>query len=365
VAKFTYGRRKNSLGRLLYAILGLIIFAVLVAVLFGYNPFQKGREKAPDLSATETANLKPEEQVSEVEPDEKVIIEEKVEEKVEEELQEKVVLEPSKPVVATETISEPNTPPNPNIDNLINESMKILDENQDRIVEVRQLLNDTLLITTNPRQQVLLKRTLAELSDQWLFSDKVSLNDNLCGTYKVEAGEQLRNIGRTFNVPYEALMEINNISDASRLQAGQVIKIIHGPFHAIIDRSDFTLDLYLQDTFVKSFQVGLGQENMETPTGLWVVEQGGKLVQPRWTDPISGRTYESDDPDYPLGSRWIALEGLEGDALGKTGFAIHGTKDPETIGTRSSQGCIRLHNGNVVLVYKLLEEGVSKVRVID
>ncbi|MHC4187467.1 MAG: L,D-transpeptidase family protein [Planctomycetota bacterium] len=363
MARFTYGRRKNSLGRLLYPIIALVIFAVIVAVLFGYNPFKKGREKAPDLSVTETSSLKPEEQVSE--PQQQDNIEEKVEEKAEEKPQEKPAPEPSKTVVTTKTVPEPNTPPNPNIEKLIDESMKILDENPDRIVEARQLLNDALLITTNPQQQGMLKRTLSELSDQWLFSNKVFPNDNLCGTYRVEPSEQLRNIGRTFNVPYEALMEINKISDASRLQAGQVLKIIHGPFHAIVDRSDFTLDLYLQDTFVKSFLVGLGQENMETPTGLWLVEQGGKLVKPRWTDPISGRTYESDDPDYPLGSRWIALEGLEGDAVGRTGFAIHGTKDPESIGTRSSQGCIRLHNGNVILVYKLLEEGVSKVRIID
>jgi hypothetical protein len=331
VARFTYGRRKNSLGRLVYIIIALVIFSVLVAVLFGYNPFKKDREKTPGLSVTETSSLKPKEQVSESQQDNMVITEEKAEEKVEQKPQEKPAPEPSKTVVTTKAVPEPNTPPNPNIENLINESMKILDENPERIVEARQLLNDALLITTNPQQQGMLKRTLSELSDQWLFSNKVFPNDNLCGTYKVEPGEQLRNIGRTFNVPYEAIMEINKISDASRLQAGQVLKIIHGPFHAIVDRSDFTLDLYLQDTFVKSFQVGLGQDNME----------------------------------YPLGSRWIALEGLEGNAVGRTGFAIHGTKDPESIGTRSSQGCIRLHNGNVVLVYKLLEEGVSKVRIID
>ena len=209
------------------------------------------------------------------------------------------------------------------------------------------------------------KRKLSELSNEWLFSMAIFPQDKLCGTYKVDPGEQLRYIASRFNVPYEALMEINKISDAKNLKAGQVIKIVHGPFHAIIDRTEFIMDLYLQDTFVRSFPVGLGKEGMGTPTGLWVVEQGGKMIKPKWTDPLSGRTYEADDPDYPLGSRWIGLEGIEGDALGRTGFAIHGTKEPDTISTGSSQGCIRLHNGDAILVYKLLEPGVSKIRVVD
>ncbi|HPY76430.1 MAG TPA: L,D-transpeptidase, partial [Anaerohalosphaeraceae bacterium] len=61
----------------------------------------------------------------------------------------------------------------------------------------------------------------------------------------------------------------------------------------------------------------------------------------------------------------IGLEGLEGDAKGRTGFAIHGTKDPETIGTQSSKGCIRLYNGDVIELYNLLFAGYSQVRVAD
>jgi lipoprotein-anchoring transpeptidase ErfK/SrfK len=80
---------------------------------------------------------------------------------------------------------------------------------------------------------------------------------------------------------------------------------------------------------------------------------------------VTGRTYHPQDPDYPLGSRWIALEGIGGAAVGRTGFAIHGTKDPEQIGTPGSQGCIRLHNGDAVLVYNLMMPGVSLIDVVD
>ena len=104
---------------------------------------------------------------------------------------------------------------------------------------------------------------------------------------------------------------------------------------------------------------------METPTGLWAVKNGGKLITPRWTDPISGKTYESEDPDYPLGSRWIGLRGLRGEAVGRTGFAIHGTKKLGEIGTASSQGCIRLRDDDAVLVFNLLVPGDSRVEIME
>jgi len=126
------------------------------------------------------------------------------------------------------------------------------------------------------------------------------------------------------------------------------------------------MDLYLQDnTFVRSFRVGLGKPGKETPTGLWRVKSGRKLIKPVWPDRETGKTYYPEDPDYPLGSRWIGLEGLKGNAKGREGFGIHGTKDPEQIGTADSRGCIRMKNGEVILIYNLLEEGLSTVKVVE
>jgi lipoprotein-anchoring transpeptidase ErfK/SrfK len=181
----------------------------------------------------------------------------------------------------------------------------------------------------------------------------------------VRSGDVLEVIGRRLKVPHETLMQLNNIPRPRALQANKALKVVKGPFHAKVCRSTFTLDLYLQDMYVRSFKVGLGRPGYETPTGKWRVQDGGKLVQPTWTDPDSGRVYKATDPDYPLGSRWIALEGIEGAAVGRTGFAIHGTKDPEQIGTAGSRGCIRMYNGDAVLMYNLLVPIYSQVEVFD
>jgi LysM repeat protein len=238
-----------------------------------------------------------------------------------------------------------------------------IDTNGPRVIEARDRLNKMLSMTTSEEQLSFVKKQLSALSEKWLFSRAVFPDDQLCARYKVEPGDSLEAIGRRFNIPYRILMRINNIGDPKALRAGEMIKVINGPFHCKVYRSTFTMDLYLRDTFVRSFTVGLGKPGRETPTGRWMVK--GKLLSPTWTDPDTGKTYEAQDPDYPLGARWIALEGLDGDAKGRTGFAIHGTKYPEQLGVAGSRGCIRLYNEDVKLIYDLLRPGVSQAVVVE
>jgi LysM repeat protein len=260
--------------------------------------------------------------------------------------------------------AKPTAKDNPQVSKIVSEAMSYLGEPAG-IIDARDKLNEALPLSMSERQRAFVKAQLSELADKWLFSRMIFPQDKLCVSYKVKPGDLLSRIGRQFKVPYEILMEINNISRPEALQAGTTIKVIKGPFHARVYRSAFTMDLYLQNTFVRSFPVGLGKPGMETPTGLWAVKEGGKMIQPRWTDPISGKTYEPEDPDYPLGSRWIGLDGLKGDATGRTGFAIHGTKKLGEISTASSQGCIRLRDDNVILVYNLLVPGDSRVEIME
>jgi len=262
-------------------------------------------------------------------------------------------------------IPAPTSESDPKSTALIAEAVKFINTTPAKVIKARDMLNEVLATPISGQQQEFVKNRLSELADKWLFSKTIFSQDNLCSSYKVKPGDQLGRIGRRFKVPYEILMEINKIPYAETLQAGETIKIINGPFHARVYRSTFTMDLYLQDTFVRSFSVGLGQPGMETPTGLWLVKPDGKLMKPAWTDPAYGKTYEAEDPDYPLGSIWIGLEGIKGDAKGRAGFAIHGTREPNQIGTASSQGCIRLHNGDAILIYNLLMSGFSRVEIVE
>jgi LysM repeat protein len=278
---------------------------------------------------------------------------------------------PAPPAAATAPVQEPPVtlapaaPPNAEVETILAEAKTLIESQPRKVIAARNKLNEAMSLPMNPDQLRTVKEQLAALSQEWLFGPAAFAGDPLCDNYLVKPGDSLQVIGRRHKIPYEILMQINNIRRPQSLQAGKTIKVINGPFHAKICRSTFTLDLYLQDTYVRSFKVGLGRPGYETPTGGWRVQDGGKLISPTWTDPDSGRTYKASDSDYPLGSRWIALDGVEGEAKGRTGFAIHGTKDPDQIGTAGSRGCIRMYNGDAVLVYNLLFPLYSKVEIVN
>jgi lipoprotein-anchoring transpeptidase ErfK/SrfK len=73
--------------------------------------------------------------------------------------------------------------------------------------------------------------------------------------------------------------------------------------------------------------------------------------------------YEGSDPNNPRGAYWIGLTGVDGEAVGKLSYGIHGTIEPDSVGKMSSMGCIRLRNDDVKQIYELLVEGKSIVFV--
>jgi LysM repeat protein len=256
-------------------------------------------------------------------------------------------------------------PRSPGVDAAIAEAAGLIRSQPAQVIEARNRLNRLLQTPITPAQRQTIKDEMAKLSKDWLFGPAAFPGDLLCDTYTVKRGDFLDILGRRMKVPYEILMQINNIARPQALQAGRPLKVIHGPFHVKVSRSTFTLDLYLQDMYVRSFRVGLGKPGFETPLGHWHVQERGKLIKPTWTDPDTGRQYKSTDPDYPLGARWIGLEGIDGMAKGRTGFAIHGTKDPDQVGAAGSRGCIRMYNDDVVLIYNLLVPLYSEVDTIE
>ena len=370
MARHPFGPRgRRNRNRTYTILLAVLVIGVMIA--FYYGPFGKNEAETIDTNTQEDTNVDTTaanvpDVPSEPEIKEPVVTEEPevkgtaaytppaaVEEK------------PELPEIAPEPATGPNVQANPEASSLIAEAAALLDEKPGKIIQARDKLNQALRMPMSPQQRLSVKNQLSELSDEWLFSRTVFPEDPLCESYQVKSGDLLTTIGDKYKLPYEILMTINRISRPETLQAGLPIKVIKGPFNAKVYRSSFTMDVYLQNTFVRSFRVGLGKPGMETPTGHWRVKQDGKLVKPIWTNPTDGKTYHPEDPDYPLGSRWIGLEGLSGEAKDREGFAIHGTKEPEQIGTAGSQGCIRMHNGDAILVYNMLFPGVSQVEVAD
>jgi lipoprotein-anchoring transpeptidase ErfK/SrfK len=341
----------------------LVIVLIIVAVIaFYYGPFGKNEAEPIDVGPVPDTNNA---EASMPDVNEIVTRLPLPERAPEPNLPEPDLPEPNLPEPAPVHAVEPVAEPGGEAAALIAAATALIGEGSSGIIAAREKLNEALRMPMSPQQQSSVKDRLSKLSDQWLFSRTVLPNDPLCESYLVRSGNRLEAIGNQYKVPYEILMRINNISDPRALQAGATIKVVNGPFHAKVYRSTFTMDVYLQTTYVRSYSVGLGMPGKETPTGLWRVRAGGKAYATSWRDPDTGIVYQPEDPDYPLGSRWIALEGLSGEAKSRQGFGIHGTKEPEQIGTAGSRGCIRMFNGEVIQVYNMLVPALSQVEVVD
>ncbi len=107
------------------------------------------------------------------------------------------------------------------------------------------------------------------------------------------------------------------------------------------------------------YGVGVGRPGFEW-AGVKTVSE--KKEWPDWRPPaemLARRpelpTYMAGGPENPLGARAIYL--------GSSLYRIHGSNEPQTIGTAVSSGCIRMKNEDVIDLYERVKVG-TKVIVI-
>lgn len=217
----------------------------------------------------------------------------------------------------------------------------------------------------------ILRDKLATLADAITFSPRIEPNDAMVEQYVFQAGDRLVKLPYTKNlaVDWRLITRVNRIADPGRIGLNQKMKLIKGPFHAIVSKSAFRMDVYsdIKDTagnriYVKSFAVGLG-EHGSTPTGSFIVKPKSKLVNPKWVNPRTGEKFAADDPKNPIGERWMGLDGTDATTKLLSGYGIHGTVEPQSIGQEKSMGCVRLVDRDIEFVYELLFEGASTVEI--
>lgn len=209
--------------------------------------------------------------------------------------------------------------------------------------------------------------TLESVNRELVFSSEVVSGDPIVEHYTVQSGDTLGAIARQYQVPHQFIMQINGLERARDLQAGQRIKLIKGPFHARVYKREFRMDMTVtgpdgEPIYITSFPVGLG-ENDSTPPGEWIVATGRKVVNPSWRNPRTGEFFSADDPENPIGNYWIALDGADENTRDLSGYGLHGTIEPESVGAEESMGCIRLLDDDIEQTFHMLQEGQSRVSV--
>jgi SH3-like domain-containing protein len=113
-----------------------------------------------------------------------------------------------------------------------------------------------------------------------------------------------------------------------------------------VNKATNTLTLYKNGRVYKQYPVATGRNPSLTPEGTFPVVV--KFVKPGWKGIPGGL------PENPLGERWLGIS-VKGDN-GRT-YGIHGTNQPSSIGKYVSNGCIRMHNKDVIELYNLVPTG--------
>lgn len=251
------------------------------------------------------------------------------------------------------SVAEPVEPRRPVVSNSLPEGGGTTTEISTALAEADRLLADNDYLGAH---RILSKLFWNHPAERDLFFDKLeetaqviflSSQPHFLEPYVVDASDRLEPIARKYQLSWQYLAKLNRVS-ANRIREGQRLKVIQGPFAAVVDRQDYSLTIHLKGYFVKRYPVGIGRDNA-TPTGKFSVLN--KVENPQYTDP-DGRVIAGDDPANPLGERWIDL----GESYG-----IHGTIEPESIGQAASRGCIRLGEQDVIEVYDFLVNGSEVV----
>lgn len=194
------------------------------------------------------------------------------------------------------------------------------------------------------RQQVVLRQTVL---------DPAKLTG--ARSYTVRPGDVLDRIARKFRddgclVEAWTLAAFNRIDDPGRLRAGQVLKVPVDPIRTVVEKNSFLMAVYVGDVIFRLYWIGHGADD-RTPEATFRVV--AKQEHPDWYAP-DGRVIPYGSPENVLGDYFVKFEHPS-----YTGFGCHGTSQPESICTRASAGCIRMHDADIEDFFRIVPRGTE------
>ncbi|HEY3391111.1 MAG TPA: LysM peptidoglycan-binding domain-containing protein [Lacipirellulaceae bacterium] len=146
----------------------------------------------------------------------------------------------------------------------------------------------------------------------------------------VKPGETLETIAKEYNVPWQLLAKINGIPAANQIRPGQELKVIPGPFSAVVDLGRSELTLQVAGRYAGKFPVTV-------PVGA-TVSEGEWLVDQKLVAPASGVTQSAYTAEPPRVDHAIVLRGSSEAAAAAVGptLAISSGSNPTGAGANTA-----------------------------
>jgi len=112
----------------------------------------------------------------------------------------------------------------------------------------------------------------------------------------------------------------------------------------VVSLKDRKLALVEDGQLKKVYTVAVGKPSTPSPVGTFTVER--RVINPTYSH--NGKIVPAG-PGNPVGTRWMGLS--------ISGYGIHGTNEPKSIGKAASHGCIRMARADLEELYPLVHVG--------
>ncbi len=112
----------------------------------------------------------------------------------------------------------------------------------------------------------------------------------------------------------------------------------------LISIPDRKLALLEDGKVVQVFPVAVGKDSTPSPEGTFTIKS--RLANPTY---YHKGMVVAPGPQNPLGTRWMGLS--------ESGYGIHGTNVPSSIGKAASHGCIRMAKKDLEALFPLVKVG--------
>jgi lipoprotein-anchoring transpeptidase ErfK/SrfK len=170
--------------------------------------------------------------------------------------------------------------------------------------------------------------------------------------YTVQSGDSLSRIAVRLNTTVGALQRLNGLDLTNPvIYPGNVLYTLNIEWGIRVVKSKFVLLLLNGKDLYRLYHVGVGRQN-KTPVGTFVISS--KVIHPAWTR--AGRSFPYGHPDNPLGTHWLGLTPTGGTETTLSGYGIHGTWEPDSIGGAASEGCARMLNDEIRELFDFIPE---------
>lgn len=227
----------------------------------------------------------------------------------------------------------------------------------DRLVDARAKYSVALKSTDDPSVRQQIEQKLAGINIKLLLSPRQMPEKQ---NYVVKSGNSLARIAKRYGTTVDLLQVSNMISNPNHIKPGDRLKVFTGKFSITCSKSRHDIIVYMNGEFFKRYKVGTGKFG-KTPAGTFVICE--KIKEPPWWKPDGSVVPYGNKKENILGTRWMSLKAT-GDTEDVRGYGIHGTWSPESVGTASSAGCLRMKNNEVEELFTYIPVG-TPVKIVE